>query len=80
MASELRKVKYEVPQGALLGPRMFSIYMNDISESNSEGEIHLYADDITAFVIGKTTDDAMSKMQCLANDNTMMRKKQNDNK
>ena len=70
VASELRKVKYGVPQGSLLGPRMFSIYMNDISELDSDGEIHLYADDITAFVIGKTTDDAVNKMQCLANEIT----------
>ena len=44
--------------------------MNDISELVSDGEIHLYADDITAFVIGKTTDDAVNKMQCLANEIT----------
>ena len=44
--------------------------MKDISELDSDGEIHLYADDITAFFIGKTTDDAVNKMQCLANEIT----------
>ena len=38
--------------------------------SISEGEIHLYADDITALVIGKTTDGVVNKMQCLANEIT----------
>ena len=51
---------------------MFSIYMNDIAESNSEGEIHLYAEGITAFVIGKAKDDAVNKMQYLVNEITQL--------
>ena len=44
--------------------------MNDISESISAGEVHLYADDITAFVIGATTDETIYKMQVLAKEVT----------
>ena len=69
-SSELKEVRYGVPQDSLLGPRLFSIFMNDISESISAGEVHLYADDITAFVIGVTTDETIYKMQVLAKEVT----------
>ena len=44
--------------------------MIDISESISAGEVHLYADDITAFVIGAKTDETIYKMQVLAKEVT----------
>ena len=47
--SNLREVKYGVPQGSLVGLRLFSIYVNDFSESVSQGELQMYADDTTAF-------------------------------
>ena len=40
--------------------------MNDISESISAGEVHLYADDIRAFAIEATADETICKMQVLA--------------
>ena len=43
-------VKYGVPKGSLLGPRLFSIYMNDVADSVKNGGVHLYADYITAYI------------------------------
>ena len=54
--SQLNLVSHGVPQGSLLGPRLFSIYVNDFAESISNGELHLYADDTTAFVIGNSVN------------------------
>ena len=45
-----------------MGPRLFSIYINDFSESVSQGELHMYADNTTAFVIGDSTDDDVRKL------------------
>ena len=63
--SDLRNVEYGVPQLSLVGPRIFSIYVHDFSESISQGELHLYADNITAFVIGDSTDEVVRKVNLL---------------
>ena len=44
--SEIRRVRSGVPQGSILGPLLFTIFINDIVECISEGtNIALYADD-----------------------------------
>ena len=37
----------------------FSIYVNVFAEGISNGELHLYADDTTAFVIGNSVDQVI---------------------
>ena len=65
MKSPVLEVKYGVPQGSLLGPRLFSIYVNDFPDCITQGELHLYKDDTTAFVIGDNPDDVTIKLNCL---------------
>ena len=36
--SETKAVKYGVPQGSLLGPRLFGVQVNDMPESIDKGE------------------------------------------
>ena len=51
---------YGVPRGSLLGPKLFLIFVNDLPDCISNGEIHLYADDATAFAIGKNEDEVVT--------------------
>ena len=47
-----------VPQGTVLGPLLFSLYINDIS-SNIDSEIRLFADDCVCYREIKTVEDTL---------------------
>jgi hypothetical protein len=50
--SSSQTVKYGVPQGSLLGPRLFKIYVDDLPDNVSEGWVYMFADDTTGYDIG----------------------------
>ena len=55
--SDHHKVKHGVPQGSLLGPRLFNIDVFDLPEVPSKGELEMIADDTEHYVIGNTVDE-----------------------
>ena len=56
-------VEYGVPQGSVLGPLLFLIYVNDIVTTSTLGKFVLYADDTNIFVSGASEAEAYENAQ-----------------
>ena len=61
--SSWRDVNYGVPQGSILGPLLFNIFINDIFFFINEAKIANYADDNTAYTMAKSIETLLSKLE-----------------
>ena len=57
MASQPVKVKSGVPQGTVLGPLMFLLYINDITDDIKHSSVQLFADDCLLYRVVDTEED-----------------------
>lgn len=61
--SDTSFIKFGVPQGSILGPKLFSLYVNDFPESITSGELYIFADDTTIFTVCDNIDMIFKAMQ-----------------
>ena len=52
VASDIGSISSGVPQGSVLGPLLFLVYVNDISQALPDEDPKLFADDTNLFLVG----------------------------
>ena len=61
--SDAKGITCGVPQGSVLGPLFFILYVNDVQEAVSVSKLQLYADDTVIHSEGRSPDEAVGKLQ-----------------
>ena len=62
------QVSIVIPQGGVLGPVLFLLFINDITQSVNAGTCNIFADDVAIYTSCKTVEDAESQLQICINE------------
>ena len=61
--SSWEEILFGVPQGSILGPLLFNIFLCDLFFIMNETDFASYADDNTPYVVGSNIEDVIIKLQ-----------------
>lgn len=61
--SSILSLSKGVPQGSVLGPILFSLYINDLCDDITNAKYHLYADDTAMYCRAPSASQALHYLQ-----------------
>ena len=62
--SEVKPIKYGVPQGSILGPILFNMFINDISSFINDCTLFQYADDTVLILSSEDVVNGAERLNC----------------
>uniref|UniRef100_A0A8C6KGR8 Reverse transcriptase domain-containing protein n=1 Tax=Nothobranchius furzeri TaxID=105023 RepID=A0A8C6KGR8_NOTFU len=63
LCSDFGAVQRGVPQGSVLGPLLFILYINDLGQNIKDANIHFYADDTIIYCFGTSLSQVVESLQ-----------------